>query len=63
MSSGQQEILEGEITEQVHIDVKLIPPHTKEVLAAGTLDFIHSLLNQPGGREALDAKKAELNLC
>lgn len=63
MNSSQQEILEEMTTGQVHIDVKLIPPHTKEVLAAGTLDFIHNLLNQPGGREALDAKKAELNLC
>lgn len=63
MNSSQQEILEETTSEQVHIDVELIPPHTKEVLAAATLDFIHDLLNQPGGREALDAKKAELNLC
>jgi hypothetical protein len=63
VSSSQQEILSEAAEEQITIDTKLIPQHTKEVLAAGTLDFIHSLLNQPGGRKALDAKKAELNLC
>ncbi len=47
----------------IHIDVSLIPPHTKEVLAASTLEFILRIIRQPGGREALDRKKAELGLC
>lgn len=45
---------------KVVIDVNLIPEHTKEDLAAATLEFIRAILKQPDGREMLDAKKAEL---
>lgn len=46
----------------VHIDVKSIPKHTQDILAAATLDLIHGILSQPGGREAIDKKITELGL-
>ena len=46
----------------IHIDILLIPQYTQETLAAATLDFIHGILAQPGGREALDKKIVELGL-
>lgn len=54
--------LMGELTAAVHINVAEIPDHTRDDLAAATLDLIRGILRQPGGREALDerikAKKA-----
>ena len=46
----------------VKIDVSLIPDYVQERLAAATLEFIMRILSQPGGREALDKKIAELGL-
>ena len=60
MNFSLQEISDRENT--VHIDVNSIPNHTQEVLAAATLDLIHGILAQPGGREALDNKIAEMGL-
>lgn len=52
----------GQLTEAVHINVTEIPDHTRDDLAAATLDLIRGILRQPGGRAALDerikAKKA-----
>lgn len=47
---------EGPIT----IDTTAIPAHVREDLAAATLELIRGILRQPGGRERLDAEKAEL---
>ncbi len=44
----------------VHIDVSQISRYQREVLAAATMDFINRILAQPGGRELLEKKKAEL---
>ena len=44
----------------ITIDTTAIPAHVREDLAAATLEFIREILRQPGGRERLDAKKAEL---
>lgn len=41
----------------VHINVAEIPDHMRDNLAAATLDLIHNILSQAGGREALDAQK------
>lgn len=60
MNVSLQEISDRENT--VHIDVNSIPKHTQEVLAAATLDLIHGILAQPGGRETLDNKIAEMGL-
>lgn len=38
-------------------DPSLIPPEVRDRLAASTMDLIHGILNQPGGREALDAAR------
>ncbi len=43
----------------IHINTKEIPAHTADYLAAATLDLIHHILKQPGGRAAIDAKIAE----
>lgn len=42
----------------IHLDTAAIPAHVRDNLAAATLDLIHSILRQPGGREALDAQTA-----
>lgn len=60
MNVSLQEVSDRDNT--VHIDVNSIPKHTQEVLAAATLDLIHGILAQPGGREAMDRKIAELGL-
>lgn len=49
----------GELTDSIHINVNEIPNHVRDELAAATLEFIRSILRQPGGREALDAKTEE----
>lgn len=43
---------------EIKIDVEAIPVHVREALAASTLELIHAILRQPGGREALDARTA-----
>lgn len=40
------------------IDVTSIPEHVQEEISRSTLEFIKSVLRQPGGREMLDAKTA-----
>lgn len=42
----------------IHINTKEIPEHTANYLAAATLDLIHHILQQPGGKAAIDAKIA-----
>lgn len=49
---------DGEITSAIKIDTSTIPGEVREDLAAATLDLIYGILQQPGGREALDAKIA-----
>lgn len=44
---------------ELHIDVSLIPDHTRDVLAAATLEMVRGILKQPGGREMLDAQTAK----
>ena len=53
-----QATCEGEETCAIHIDTAAIPDGVRDNLAAATLDFIHGILRQPGGREALDARIA-----
>lgn len=48
----------GELTTAVHINVAEIPDHTRDKLAAATLDLIRGILRQSGGRERLDARIA-----
>lgn len=49
---------ESELVNEVHINTAEIPDFVRDNLAAATLDLIHGILRQPGGREALDAKTA-----
>lgn len=49
---------EGELVNEVHIHTEEIPDAMRDNLAAATLDLIHSILRQPGGREMLDARTA-----
>ncbi|MDR1246100.1 MAG: hypothetical protein LBK57_03630 [Clostridiales Family XIII bacterium] len=46
------------VAEDVRIDVSLIPDYAAETLAAATIGFIKRILDQPGGREMLDARTA-----
>ncbi|WP_298031536.1 hypothetical protein [uncultured Dysosmobacter sp.] len=49
---------EGQEADVICIDTSLIPDSVRDGLAAATLDLIHDILRQPGGREAMDAKIA-----
>lgn len=40
------------------VDTASIPDSVRDNLAAATLDLIHSILRQPGGREMLNARTA-----
>ncbi len=51
-------VCEANLTTEIHIDTSAIPDHVRDRLAAATLDLIHAILRQPGGREALDARTA-----
>lgn len=53
--SGSRQV-ESEQNGGIHIDITQIPTHARDELAAATLDFMHRILNQPGGREALNAR-------
>lgn len=44
----------------VYVDVTKIPDYVRDQLARATMELILDILRQPGGREMLDAKKAEL---
>lgn len=49
---------DAQSAEVVYIDTSAIPDAVRDGLAAATLDLIHDILRQPGGREALDARIA-----
>lgn len=49
---------DGEMTSAIKIDTSVIPNAVRDDLAAATLNLIHGILQQPGGREALDARIA-----
>lgn len=51
---------EAKGTNTIHIDTSLIPDHVRDQLAAATMDMVLGILRKPGGRELLDAKKAEI---
>lgn len=46
------------LTNAIKIDFAAIPDHVREELAAATLESVRSFLQQPGGREFLDARKS-----
>ena len=46
--------------ESVKVMPDLIPDYIWGGLAEGTLALLHEIASTPGGREALDRKKAEL---
>lgn len=49
---------DGESTSAIKIETSVIPNEVREDLAAATLNLIYGILQQPGGREALDARIA-----
>lgn len=51
--------LTAEREQEIHIRVDEIPDELRDSLAAATLDLIHAILRQPGGREMLDARTAK----
>ena len=42
----------------IEFDPSLVPDHVREEISRATLDLIKSILQQPGGREMLDARTA-----
>ena len=48
----------GRLTDSIIIDFSAIPDHVREDLAAATFECVRSFLQQPEGREFLDARKA-----
>ncbi len=59
MNSQQETICDDT---EMYFDPNLIPPHQQEALAAATLELYHSFMAQPGAREMIEKKKAELGL-
>lgn len=47
-----------ERTDEVKIDVTLIPDHVRDDLAAATLEAVQRFIRRPGGRKYLDSKIA-----
>lgn len=47
------------LTDHIKIDVTLIPDYVRDTIAATLLAGIRSFLREPGGREFLEAKKAQ----
>ena len=45
--------------QRITVDLASMPEHVREELAAATLDSVMAFLKQPGGREFIDARKAE----
>lgn len=43
----------------VHIDTSLIPDHVRDSLAVESMRLMLGILHRPGGRELIEAKKAE----
>ena len=56
--SGSRQV-DKEPNNDVKIDLTQIPTHTQDEIASATLDFIHRILNQPEGRQMLDARIAK----
>lgn len=44
--------------DKIKVNVELIPPEIQFQLAKGCMELYHSIVDQPGGREKLDAWKA-----
>ncbi len=50
---------EGELTDKIKIDTSSIPGEVQDRLAAATLEMVHGILRQPGGREKLERRIKE----
>ena len=58
MNEAQRTTAQG-ITDTIKIDFAAIPDYVREDLAEATLESVRAYIRQPGGREFLDARKAE----
>ncbi len=47
---------------RIHMDLNSMSQYKKDALAAATLAMFNGILAQPGGRELIERKKAELGL-
>ena len=54
---ASEDELKSGVTNDIKIDFSAIPGHVREDLAAATFECVRSFLQQPGGREFLEAKK------
>lgn len=44
----------------IHINTSLIPNHVRDTLAVEAMQMVLGIIRRPGGRELLNAKKAEI---
>lgn len=51
-----------EKNKKIEFDLNSMPKYKQEILANDTLELIRDILSHPGGREAIERKKAELGL-
>lgn len=54
---ASEDELESGVTNDIKIDFSAIPDHVRDDLAAATFECVRSFLQQPGGREFLEARK------
>lgn len=59
MNGARRTAVSDGITDAIKIDFSTIPDYVRDELAEATLESVRAFLKQPGGREFLDAKKAE----
>ena len=52
--------MKGESRNTVHIDTSRIPDHVRDQLAVSAMEMVLGIIRRPGGRELLEAKKAEI---
>jgi len=55
---GTRREFDVELTDTIKINFLAIPEHVRDDLAESTLECVKDFLQQPGGREFLDARKA-----
>lgn len=54
---ASEDEVESGVANDIKIDFSAIPDHVRDDLAAATFECVRSFLQQPGGREFLEARK------
>lgn len=51
---------DAKVANTIHIDTSLIPDHVRDQLCVASMEMVLGILRKPGGRELIEAKKAEM---